>query len=209
MTPEPLPEPPTNSGDLAARFPVFPKSRIPQYAYRVHRVDREPEWFGSSGDFRWDPPTPDTAFGTCYVAANRTVAFVEVFGDFDLLTQDLVEARCIATVQLRENLKLADMSSRRILGEWQLDRRISVGDDYGVCQRWANALHLAGFSGVAYSPRHDAGPGYDDLSIALFGDAGYQPTQLQVVLDAEPISPELLRHVQAEFGIRILPPALI
>lgn len=35
----------------------------------------------------------------------------------------------IASLQLRIEQRLADMTSNRIVGDWRLDRRISIGDD--------------------------------------------------------------------------------
>lgn len=104
MSPRALPGSPTDYAALVGRFPTLPKDRLPPILYRVHQLGNEPEWFGVSGNCRWDPP-------------------VEVPG-----------GQCIA-----------DMTSPKIIGEWGLDRRISTGDDYSVCQAWASALRLAGF----------------------------------------------------------------
>lgn len=209
MTPEPLPEPPHDYGVLAADFPAIHKESLPAYCFRVHRIDRPPEWFSSDSSNRWDPPSAGAGFGTCYVAETKLVAFAEVFGGLPLVTDEMVAARCIATVDLPGGVKLADMSSGHIVGRWRLDTRISVGDDYPVCQRWANALHLAGFAGIYYSARHDPRHGYDDMSVALFGDAGYQPTQLGVVNDGEALGDDLLREAREQFGIRVLPTTAI
>lgn len=208
MSPEPLREPPADYGELAARFPVLAKDRIPRPVVRIHRLDRDPEWFSFDGTRRWDPPsTHGPSFGTCYLAANPATAFVEVFGDVDRITLSMVEARCLAKVELRDDLKLADMTARQILGDWGLDQRICVGEDYAICQRWAEALQLAGFSGIFYTPRHDLNPGVDDRSVGLFGDSGHQPTQLSVLEDGIGIDADLLREVQRDFGIRVLPTA--
>ena len=53
-----------------------------------------------------------------------------------------------------------------------------MGDDYGVCQRWAHALRLAGFSGIYYEPRHDPRDRryVRPASVALLLTLGSSPT---------------------------------
>jgi len=93
MSPEPLPLPPDDYG-LLSQFPLLPKDRIPERLYRVHRVDREPQWFGTSGTMRFDPPDAAAKlFGTCYLAASPVTALVETFGDLLAVTQDMVDDR--------------------------------------------------------------------------------------------------------------------
>ncbi|HYZ56869.1 MAG TPA: hypothetical protein VE733_25690 [Streptosporangiaceae bacterium] len=44
-----------------------------------------------------------------------------------------------ALLHVPQDQRIADMTNPRIIGDWGLDRRISTGDAYGVCQRWARA----------------------------------------------------------------------
>jgi hypothetical protein len=59
-----------------------------------------------------------------------------------------------------------------------------------------------GFTGIYYEARHDVGGG--SPSVALFGDPGYQPTQLRV-LDSTAISNEMLSQARRVSGIEVWP----
>jgi hypothetical protein len=181
---------------------------LPATVYRVHQIVHEPEWFGTSTDDRWSPPSPTaTLFGTCYTGTDPLTAFIEAVIELPLLTQSDIDRRSLASMQASQDQGIADMSNPRIVGEWALDRRISSGDNYGACQRWANALRLAGFTGVFYEPRHDpSGNGHQ--SIAFFGDPGYQPTQIHVIED-EPIPGWVVDEAREIFGLRIWPGAAL
>lgn len=206
MRPEALPEPPRDYGLLAERFPVLPKERLPAVLYRVHQMVHEPEWFGTSGGCRWDPPA-DAAelFGTCYTGTDPLTAFIEAVAELAVVTESVVDKRALAAANLPPEQRIADMTSPRIVGEWGLDRRVSTGDEYGVCQRWAHALRLAGFTGVFYEPRYDP-RGRRQQSVAFFGDPGYQPTQLTVTGDG-PVPRHVLEEAMHVFGLRIWPSA--
>jgi hypothetical protein len=124
---------------------------------------------------RFDPPGAAAGlFGTCYLAADPVTALMEPFGDLVVVTQRMVDERALFVAQIPLAPKLADMTSPLVVGRWKLDRRISMGDDYEVCQRWAHALCLAGFSGVYYEPRHDPRDRsyVHPASVALFADPG-------------------------------------
>ena len=204
MSPAPLPDPPDDYGLLAREFPVVEKEAMPDLLYRIHRADKDPEWF-SMGTWRFDPPTGVSVFGTCYAGLDPLTALMEVVADLPAITYELLDRRALAQVTIPAGQRLADMRSPKVVGEWGLDRRISVGDDYGVCQRWAYALRLAGFSGVFYEPRHDT-RGHSQTSVALFGDPGHQPTQLSVLEDG-PIPDSLIEEARVVFGLRVLPAA--
>jgi hypothetical protein len=199
--PPSLAEPPVDYGELAGRFPSLTKDRLPEIVYRVHRIDREPEWFTDGSGERWDPPPGSgSTFGTCYLATDSLTALVEVVGDLPLLTQEMLDSRAVAVLAFPDVERIADMSSREI-ARWGLDRRISMGDFYDVSQRWARALWSAGYSGVYYEPRHDPGGGG---SIALFGDPGLQPGQVRLLEDVA-ISRHLVVMLRGEFGVRVAP----
>lgn len=197
----PLAEPPADYDELAGAFPQLIKERLPELVFRVHRLGREPEWFTDGAGFRWDPPPGSGAtFGTCYVATDPLTALMEVVGDLLALTRDQIDGRALATLMFPDVDRLADMTSPEI-ARWGLDRRISVGDFYDVPQRWALALRLAGYSGVYYEPRHHPGGG---ASIAIFGDPGYQPTQIRLVSD-DPVGDDLVDELFSRFGVRVMP----
>jgi hypothetical protein len=183
---------------------VLPKEQLPPVLYRVHQIVHEPEWFGTSGDCRWDPPAEVAElFGTCYTGTDPLTAFIEAVAELPLLAQPVIDKRAMALLHVPQDQRIADMTSPRIIGDWGLDRRISTGDTYGVCQRWAHALRLAGFTGVFYEPRYDP-RGRNQQSIALFGDPGYQPTQI-IMIEDEPIPHSVVEEARDIFGMRIWP----
>jgi hypothetical protein len=127
---------------------------------------------------------------------------VEAFGDFDILTQDLIDRRALSVIEVPAKPRWADMSNLSLLSSWKLDARISVGD-YEVCQLWAQALFSVGFTGVYYQPRHFVGPDWPP-SVALFSDPGHQPTQLQA-LETTAIPSQLVIDAETTFGLTIWP----
>jgi hypothetical protein len=203
VSPAPLPGPPEDY-TLLVEFPFLDEERLPEVLFRVHRLDHEPQWFVTTGTGRFDPPAlAADPFGLCYLAVDPVTALMEAFGDLPLVTQDMVDARAMAMVRLLRAQKLADMTSPLIVGRWRLDRRISTGDDYPVCQRWAHSLRLAGFAGIYYEPRHDPRRKVQPASVALFADPGLQP-QTMVLADDGPISSEVILTTKKAFGLRVL-----
>ena len=134
---------------------------------------------------------------------NPLTALMEVLAELPAVTYELLDRRALARLTIPAGQRLADLTNPRIVGEWGLDRRISVGEDYGICQRWAYALRLGGFSGVLYEARHDP-RGPQQVSLALFGDPGHQPTQVAVVDDG-PIPDHLIGQARHVFGLSIAP----
>jgi hypothetical protein len=208
VSPEPLPEPPADYG-LLIDFPTLGKDDVPPRLYRVHRVDRAAEWFSTSGTMRFDPPGGAAdLFGTCYLAVDPVTALIEAVGDLPALTQQMLDNRAMMVAQIPVTQKLANMTSPLVVGRWRLDRRISMGDDYEICQRWARALRLAGFSGVYYEPRHDPSDREEvrPASVALFADPGYQPHMMARDGDG-PISTRVIERAEDVFGLQVLPSA--
>lgn len=206
MSPKPLPVPPTDPAELSG-FPEVPKERLPEVLFRVHRMDREPEWFsaglGEDGG-RWDPPSDAAeAFGTCYTSTGPLGAYLEVFAELPLVTQAEIDRRALAILQLPPEPRWADMTNPIVVGRWHLDERISTGDDYRTCQLWAQQLFAAGFTGVYYNPRHDVGR-TTSASVALFGDPGRQPGTIKV-LARSAIPHEVVQEARQNYGLRVLP----
>jgi hypothetical protein len=143
--------------------------------------------------------------GTCYTGTDEITAVMEAFGDLPVITQGAIDARAMASIQISRTQRLADMTSPTIVGQWRLDRRLSVGHDYAVCQRWAHSLRPAGFSGIYYEPRHDP-RGNHFASIAMFADPGHQPRQMTVIAD-DRIRPSVVEATQQIFRMRVLPAA--
>ena len=153
MSPEPLPQPPSDRACLAD-FPTVPKEKLPDKLWRMHKVDNEPEYFATRPDRnRWDPPLDSIElFGTCYASGDPTGAFIETFGELAVITQGEIDRRALAQIELPPEPRWADMTDPRIVG-WGLDERIGVGVDYDTCQRWSDALFAVGFTGIMFRAR--------------------------------------------------------
>jgi hypothetical protein len=176
---------------------------LPSGLWRIHQVANEPEYFATSPERnRWDPSTGSLElFGTCYTSTSEIGAYAETFAEFTVLTQADIGRRALARIELPPEPRWANMLDPTIIS-WGLDWRISVGDDYPTCQVWAEALFSVGFTGIFYAPRHYVGDEYTP-SAALFGNPGYQPTQLRV-LDSTPIPDSLVTRAWVTFGIEVV-----
>ncbi len=159
-----LEEPPVTLAD----FPVHALSTSDPL-HRCAREEREPWWFGSSGDGRFDLVSP---LGTCYLADDPLTALLEV-----LASESPAVPRVVPAAFLRRRLvwrlavprlqRVADATQRRAAGFGASELGTAV--DYPLTQRWARALYGAGFRGVRARSRQDPGPG---RNLALFGKAG-------------------------------------
>ena len=196
-----LPVPPADPLELAATFPVRELPVSYRY-YRLHRHDREPEWFCTCGRCRFDPPDSES-FGTCYVAAHPLGAFVERFGRLrNGVPRSLVDSHRLAGLGLPSPVRVADASDRAVVGRWGLSAELWAGDDYPGSQRWAERLHQAGFAGIWYPARHD--PAGQLHSVALFGKPGNQPAAF-IPYGDEVVSADLCDDAFTRFGILVLP----
>lgn len=107
--------------------------------------------------------------------------------------------RALATLQAPTRLHLGDCTppeARR----FGITLEIGAGDDYELCQRWAEAFAGEGFAGIRYRLRHD--PAGSLLGIALFGDAGQADWAVE---NSEPIPDHLIRLARERFGIVVVP----
>ncbi len=142
-----------------------------------------------------------SSFGTCYTSGDPLGAFIEIFGELPVITQGEIDRRAFAQIELPPEPRWADMTDPKIVG-WGLDERIGVGDDYDTCQRWSEAPFTVGFTGVMFRARHFVGSMCP--SVAIFGNPGYQPTQLRV-LDSTPIPHYLVADACSTFGLERWP----
>lgn len=203
--------PPPPPAERLADFPIHHLSPDDVICRIVRRYDdlgqvRAPLFFSSSGLGRFDPPAGHAAgYGTCYFAREEIAAFIERFGRYRVILQDVVEAHELIRVTPQRGLRLADVSSSRVLGAYGLTREIcTVAPDYDMPQRWSAALHEAGFDGIWYGPRHD--PAGNLRAAALFGPAGErQPAEAGLrVLNQAPMPHGLLLQAAHEFGLYVV-----
>lgn len=172
-----LPVPPRDSGELDD-FPIL-TWKAHQPLARIHRQEFGSIFFGTDQDGRWNPPDPDSDWGTCYLSTHPLGAALEVFGRLRVLPQREVDRRVVATIYLASDVRLADMTHPSVVGRFGLTAEASAGaegETYPRTQQWALRLREAGFGGIHYAARHD--PTLGSRSIALFGKASSgQPSE--------------------------------
>lgn len=116
-----------------------------------------------------------------------------------------MRARCLTVVAPSVQLRLADLTDRRVLGFYGIAGDLSTGPDYSPSQQWALRLWDNGFDGVYYAARHD--PQFTERSVALFGrtsdrkDAEGKSFEYATSM----IPDDLLRDLADEFGIISVP----
>ncbi len=186
-----LSEPPA---DLAG----FPTRRLTprRTLWRIHRRGRDPWWFCSDLNCRFDLPAP---MGTCYLAEDPLGSFVEVFTDVTLIAEDDVRGRRLSAVSVPKPVKLADCTDARSRA-FGCTGEIHTSTDYGLTQRWAAALAGSGFHGVRYLVRHD--PSQRRAGIGLFGEAGRPSAWPKPI--TEEIDEELVADAARSYGIHVL-----
>jgi RES domain len=173
--------------------------------FRIHSATHEPEWFCSDGKCRFDPPgTFAAVFGACYVSTEPLGAYIEKFGRFEhLIPQSVVDDLRLTELVLPAPLRVANLTDRTIAGRWHLDAEIWAGADNDGSSRWAQALFEASFGGICYPARHDVRG--DLISVAVFGQPGYQPGQLIQRTRPNRIPHELIEWAAQEFAIDVIP----
>lgn len=174
--------------------------------YRVHRVEHGPLYFSAAAPGRggrFDLPA-ETGWGTCYLSTSPIGACIETFGRFRTVAEELVRARRLTVVAPTVQLRLADLTDRRVLGSYGIAGDLSTGPDYSPSQQWALRLWNTGFDGVYYAARHD--PQFTERSVALFGRAGdgddAEGKHLEYTTFV--ITDDLLRDMTDGFGIMIV-----
>lgn len=192
-----------------ADFPVY-TVHPDRELYRVHHAKRGPLFFaaakqpGQGG--RFDLPA-DSGWGTCYLSTSRIGACVETFGRFQALTDGLVAVRRLTVVAPVINLRLADFTFRRVLGDFGITGDVSAGSEYEEPQRWALQLWEAGFDGIYYAARHD--PQFVERSVALFARQGDRTEEERKRFECTTatIPDDLVAELAQDFGTRVLPAA--
>lgn len=135
--------------------------------FRMHCTDHEPEFWGKTGDNRFDAPAGE--FGVLYAAADRHGAFIETCGEAHerTVTVAFLARRGWARVEPLRELRLIDLSGAG-LSRIGVDERLCSGD-HAIAQQWSLALwkHPTLIDGLYYRARHDP----SRISVALFDRA--------------------------------------
>ena len=155
--PKPHPRPPADLPTID--LPITRRSRR---WFRAHRCRRNPLFFGSIGQWRYDDP--EHAYGVLYLASDFEGAFIEgclhdaaVGTTTPLLSERFLKKRCVSKIRFAGRLKLVDLSGPG-LAAIGADARICVGD-YRIAQHWSRALwhHPQQPDGILYPSRHNPG----------------------------------------------------
>lgn len=187
----PLEEPPES-------LSAFPRIVLDEACVlaRIHRADKHPIFFSTSGHGRFDL-TPE---GTLYLADRDQGAVIEVFRG-RLIPLEEVAARRLALIRPTNRLALANLIDPACRG-FGVTAAIGASPDYALCQRWAAALHAQGFDGAYYLLSND--PSASEVGVAVFGPHE-EVAPCLTVEDDQPIADELIERVRRRFGLLVLP----
>jgi hypothetical protein len=159
----PHPEPPADLPErtlpLVARAGPFT---------RIHRLDKNPLFYGRTRNNRWDAPAEE--YGVLYVGLDARTAFIETFGHetgHPFVTRSALAAKGLAEIEASAPLQLVDLTAEG-LARLGADDRLCSGDML-LAQRWSRALwqHPQSPGGILYRARHDP----SRLAAAIFDRA--------------------------------------
>lgn len=167
--------------------------------YRVHQQIHKPWHFASDGLGRFDLGLPA---GTCYWATEPLGAFMEVFRDVAMVSEEAVMQRAISRHELTENLRLADCTSARAR-RFGLTAAIHAADEYEKTQAWAAAWAEHGFDGVLYYASHD--PSLELCGVAIFGPRGASEPSEAGPPYGSPIPWSICDEAEERFDVRVRP----
>lgn len=124
--------------------------------FRLHKAELSPVYFGRTGEGRFD--SPNSAFGTLYLARDLAGAFVEVFcrQAVRAATGKWLNSFHLAKFNAERTLTLVDLTGPGSVRMGLGDARLTSGD-YSIAQLWTQAFHNHPErpDGVLYRSRHD------------------------------------------------------
>ncbi len=122
---------------------------------RLFRKNHEPDFFGKTGDNRFD--SPDQDFGVLYLARQLNGSFVEVFcrDKRRRIVESTLQQYHVAEFTASRSLKLVDLAGKGFV-RMGLDARLTTGN-YQTAQHWSRAFyeHPDKVDGILYTSRHD------------------------------------------------------
>ena len=152
----PLPHP-----ELRSQTPLIHTVKEGDVLYRHHRADKDPIYFGRSGNNRFDDPDCPAghAFGVIYAGEDPQCCFIESCGGttgVPAVSGAYLDARAMATLELTKDLHFVDLYSTGGLTRIGADGRLFTGS-YKIAQQWSVALraHPSKPDGIRYPSRHD------------------------------------------------------
>ena len=138
-------------GSPPADLSGFPSASLDRFqgAYRAFRTPKEPGWYSSSGEGRFDLKPPH---GTLYVADDVGTAVRERLGEVAVRSQSVprsvVEDMAVACLSF-ERRNCASLAYSGIV-RWGVTRELETMVPYELPQTWANAFFTAGFEGIQW-----------------------------------------------------------
>jgi hypothetical protein len=161
VSPGPLRRPPESVGEpppVGLRDWTDPVYRIQGDERLSSRRYPEPR-------YRFDAPGGE--YAVLYANDTDVATFNESYAERRRRIPAADAERRLVRITPRVPLPLVDLTDDRTLSALDLDARISVGDDYGTCRRWALAFHewWPEACGVAYAARWG---GVRTTNVALF-----------------------------------------
>ena len=161
--PEEHPEP---HSDLPTRSPLIYNLEEETVIYRLHRADRDPIFFGRTGDNRFD--APDGSYGVLYAGEDEYCCFIETCGQVTgvpSVSGAYLDHRNLAEITVTQTMSLIDLWASAGLARIGADGRLMDGS-HAVAQRWSAALrkHPTNPAGLLYRARHDPAK----LAFAIF-----------------------------------------
>ncbi|HYN23176.1 MAG TPA: RES family NAD+ phosphorylase [Thermoanaerobaculia bacterium] len=183
--------------DDLSGFPTRPLSPETPL-FRIVREKRNPWWFGSSMQGRFDLPEP---YGTCYLAGDPLAALLELIGpdlEGGVFSAVFFQERRLRDLRVSKEIQLSDLTSRKASG-FGVTAEMGSIVPYEIPQAWAARLHAENSGGVLYWLRHDPSraEGY-----ALFGPHG-EPKRWRKGKQ-HPISSKLIQELEHECSIEVL-----
>lgn len=190
-----------------AAFPAIQLTRDIELT-RVHSAAHHPAYFNDSDAWRFGPPASrKDKFGVCYLGFGQALtAYVEKYGRSGVITSAQKAGDALSVLHVARSQALADLTDRRIVGQFGVTNTHSSGAEYGPAQQLASDLFDAGFAGIRYRIRHD--PKSVLEAVALFGAAGEHRDRFESPKTQSPI-PGWLIDAGEEFGIHEIPPGFL
>lgn len=191
------PEPPVDLGERP-----LPITLVNKVWYRLHGAHRNPHFFGTSNNSRFNAPGAE--FGVMYVGGDEYGAFIETVDYqqyFNAIRPSVLAHRCLSRIVTDRPLRLVDLTADG-LAKIGADSRLTTGD-YSVAQRWALALwkHPDQPDGILYRARHDP----SRLSAALFDSVSTVVRAERVGVLVDPRLAPLLARLLDAYGFDLIP----
>ncbi len=154
--------------------------------FRLHKANREPLHFGSTGSNRFDAPGGE--YRVLYLGGDAHCAFIETYGQstgISVVTTKALAERSLTRVEAMRPLLLVDLTGRG-LAQIGADERLCAGE-HAVAQRWALGFwrHPLLPDGLYYRARHDP----SRFCVAIFDRAAdaLRVTRRGSLLDSEQV----------------------